>query len=547
VSTALRLVVCVRWRPPAEDAEEVLSAGQEWGAFARPLADRATALGGRIVGWQPGGLSVDFAVDGLQDAVDFLLDEPLSPELSCGIAHGELTMLTGSSRMALCTGEVLGVVVKLADYARPGEVLVTPELVAATSDELITTGAPRARAGRAAVPALILDLATPLRSLVSSPVASAAPVPVPGHASPGLAPSSLPPSPPAAPESERVGDPARAPRVPEILQSPRTDAAAEPVAPTTAVRADEGAHEDVASEPHIEPIEVEAQSEPENEPIEVEAQSEPENEPVEVEAQSEPENEPVEVEAQSEPENEPLEATSAQDATLDAVEADAVEIEPLDDEADHEQIEPLEIEASSPEAPEPPRQPASVEPEAQMLPLPREAASRPPMPSTPPVTLRSDQVERLREAASLVQADSIFPASMAEALGRRDASSLDRMAASYRERNQHALAFRLDAIASLVRGHSSEALRELRSAQQRSLESSLSEQCRARLAYAVGLSAAGRQREAFIEALGALARAREAKDQRGERACVRFLAQVARVFDEPEAAARWQALSLPPA
>ncbi len=534
MSTALRLVVCVRWRPPAEDAEEVLSAGQEWGAFARPLADRATALGGRIVGWQPGGLSVDFAVDGLQDAVDFLLDEPLSPELSCGIAHGELTMLTGSSRMALCTGEVLGVVVKLADYARPGEVLVTPELVAATSDELITTGAPRARAGRAAVPALILDLATPLRSLVSSPVASAAPAPAP-QASPGLAPSSLPPSPPAAAESEGVGDSARAPRVPELLPSPRADAAVEPVAaPTAALQADtlqadtlladEGAHESVVSEPHIEPLDLEAHSEPELEPVEVEAHSEPEHEPVEVEAHSEPES-----------------------ASLAEADADAIEIEPLDDEAELEHIEPLEIEASSPEASVPPQQPPSAQPEAQILPAPRETASRPPMPSAPAITLRSDQVDRLREAASVVQADSIFPASMAEALGRRDASSLDRMAASYRERNQHALAFRLDAIASLVRGHSSEALRELRGAQQRSLESSLSEQCRARLAYAVGLSAAGRQREAFIEALGALARAREAKDQRGERACVRFLAQVARVFDEPEAAARWQALSLPPA
>ncbi len=522
MSTALRLVVCVRWRPPAEDAEEVVSAGQEWGAFARPLADRATALGGRIVGWQPGGLSVDFAVDGLQDAVDFLLDEPLSPELSCGIAHGELTMLTGSSRMALCTGEVLGVVVKLADYARPGEVLVTPELVAATSDELITTGAPRARAGRAAVPARILDLATPLRSLVSSPVASAEPVPVPGQSSPGLAPSSLPPSPPAATESEREGDSARAPRVPEMLPSPRTDAAAQSVvAPTATLQADERAHENVASEPA--------------------------SEPVEVEAHSEPDLEPVEVEAHSEPEVEPLDAESAPDAAHVEVEAEAIEIEPLDDEAEPEHIEPLEIEASSPEAPEPPQQPASVKPEAQMLPAPLEAASRPPMPSAPAITLRSDQVDRLREAASVVQADSIFPASMAEALGRRDASSLDRMAASYRERHQHALAFRLDAIASLVRGHSSEALRELRTAQQRSLESSLSEQCRARLAYAVGLSAAGRQREAFIEALGALARAREAQDQRGERACVRFLAQVARVFDEPEAAARWQALSLPPA
>jgi hypothetical protein len=166
---ALRLVVCVRWRPaPAleADAEAEATAGESWGVVARTLAERATALGGRIVGWQQGSLSVDFAVDGLQDAVDFLVDEPLGASLAGGFALGELEECLEGHRIALCSGEVLDVVQSLADAARPGEVLVSPELVQASRGELLTTGPVKKRPGREQVAAFALDVVHPLRSLL---------------------------------------------------------------------------------------------------------------------------------------------------------------------------------------------------------------------------------------------------------------------------------------------------------------------------------------------------------------------------------------------
>ncbi len=423
MSTALRLVVCVRFRPPADPDVDV-SAEQSWSQLLRPLAERATALGGRIVGWQTGGISVDFAVDGLQDAVDFLLDEPLSPELSCGLAHGDLTTLTGGSRMALCTGAALVTAAQLAEFARPGEVLVSPALVEATSGELCTTGAPKSsRAGREPVPALILDLANPLRSLI------------------------------------------------------------EPSSESTA--ADSASADSAVPTPLVAPI-----------PMSSREAGEPSDEAITAPAHPAPEP--------SEPE--------------------IVEISALEHEVpEHESLENEAVPPSGLDVP---------------------PSTAPSQPSQPPPSLRSDEVERFRQAATAVrvETDSIFPANVADALRKRDASSLDRMAEAYRERHQEALAVRLDAMASLVRGESAEALRSLRAAQQRALDGSLSEQCRARLALAVGLSAAGRSREAFVEALQALARAREGRDQRGERACARFLAQLSRGFEEPAAAATWDAL-----
>jgi hypothetical protein len=416
VTTALRLVVCVRFRPPADPDADV-SAEQAWSQLLRPLAERATALGGRIVGWQPGGISVDFAVDGLQDAVDFLLDEPLSPELSCGLTHGELATLTGGSRMALCTGAALVTAAQLAEFARPGEVLVAPELVEATGGELCTVGAPKSsRAGREPVPALILDLANPLRSLIE-------------------------------PSSESA-----------VADSAPADSAV----PT----------------PLVAPITMSSRDQ------------------------------------MAEPSDEAITAPA----------------HPAPDPSEPEILEISELEHEAPE-------PFGLEDQAS-------ASAAPSQPSQPPPSLRSDEVERFRQAATAVhvETDSIFPANVADALRRRDASSLDRMAETYRERHQDALASRLDAMASLVRGESAEALRSLRAGQQRSLDASSSEQCRARLALAVGLSAAGRSREAFVEALHALARAREGRDQRGERACARFLAQLSRGFEEPAAAATWDSL-----
>ena len=72
-----------------------------------------------------------------------------------------------------------------------------------------------------------------------------------------------------------------------------------------------------------------------------------------------------------------------------------------------------------------------------------------------------------------------------------------------------------------------------------------SERCRAELVLAIGLAAAGRAQEALLGALQALARAREARDEKGERACARFLAQLARGFGDEEEAAQWESLCAP--
>lgn len=168
-----RLVVCVRFRPsPPVVSDPVLdglvresSRNEPWHRVAPTLIERATALGGRIIGWQEGGLSVDFALDCLQDAVDFLVDEPLGPTLSCGLSHGELMTCLESRRMALCAGEPLGRAAELAELARPGEVLISPELALSSGGELMLRGPPEERAG---VPVLVLDIEQPLRSLLEA-------------------------------------------------------------------------------------------------------------------------------------------------------------------------------------------------------------------------------------------------------------------------------------------------------------------------------------------------------------------------------------------
>lgn len=166
---ALRLVVCVHFRPPPAEVEG--DASETWSGVARSLLERATALGGRVVGWRPRSLSVDFALDGLQDAVDFLVDEPLGSSLASGVALGELEECLESHRVALCSGEVLERAEALAAYARPGEVLVSPELVEAARGELLTRGPAKKREGREAVPAFVLDVVHPLRSLLVEAVA----------------------------------------------------------------------------------------------------------------------------------------------------------------------------------------------------------------------------------------------------------------------------------------------------------------------------------------------------------------------------------------
>jgi hypothetical protein len=112
------------------------------------------------------------------------------------------------------------------------------------------------------------------------------------------------------------------------------------------------------------------------------------------------------------------------------------------------------------------------------------------------------------------------------------------------DHSQEQLADRLDALACIARGAHGEALRLLWQSKERSRELLPVERCRAALALGVGLAAAGRSSDALLEALDGLARAREADDERGERACARLVAQLATAVGRPDLAAAWALLAV---
>src|SRR6185295_16724646 len=96
---------------------------------------------------------------------------------------------------------------------------------------------------------------------------------------------------------------------------------------------------------------------------------------------------------------------------------------------------------------------------------------------------------------------------------------------------------RMTGFVALRRGATTDALRRLRSAAEAVKEPA--QRARARLAYGVALASAGRMEGALLEALAALARAREAVDVHGEHACARFLARLSSATGHADAAAVW--------
>jgi hypothetical protein len=94
---------------------------------------------------------------------------------------------------------------------------------------------------------------------------------------------------------------------------------------------------------------------------------------------------------------------------------------------------------------------------------------------------------------------------------------------------------RLDALASLAEGREGEALASLRAAVE--VASDATSRCRASLAYAIALASVGRDFDALLEAMNALARAREGGDRRGERACLVFVGDLAHAGGQTEALA----------
>ncbi|WP_437743985.1 hypothetical protein WMF39_02680 [Sorangium sp. So ce1504] len=125
-----------------------------------------------------------------------------------------------------------------------------------------------------------------------------------------------------------------------------------------------------------------------------------------------------------------------------------------------------------------------------------------------------------------------------QALVQGDLRTLERLVGELRRTGEHLeLAERMTGLISLGRGAKEEALRRFRIAAE--ADASPSQRARALLAYGVALAAAGRTEGALLEALSALARAREAEDPHGEQACAQFLAQLAAATGHEEAAHAW--------
>jgi hypothetical protein len=124
------------------------------------------------------------------------------------------------------------------------------------------------------------------------------------------------------------------------------------------------------------------------------------------------------------------------------------------------------------------------------------------------------------------------------ALLQGDVAALERLIVELQESGEHAeLVERMSGFVALRRGATADALRRLRAATEAVKEPA--QRARARLAYGVALASAGRSESALLEALEALARAREAGDPHGEHACALFLARLSAAAGHPDAASVW--------
>lgn len=148
-----------------------------------------------------------------------------------------------------------------------------------------------------------------------------------------------------------------------------------------------------------------------------------------------------------------------------------------------------------------------------------------PAPKTPAKPASSDVPSELAELAK-------------QALLQGDLATLEQLITQLRLTGEYGdLVERMSGFVALGRGAKAEALRKLRAAAD--IEQPPAQRARALLAYGVALAATGSTENALLEALSALARAREAGDQHGEEACARFLARLSSATGNSEAAAQW--------
>ncbi|MGK3997260.1 hypothetical protein [Sorangium sp. So ce1024] len=158
----------------------------------------------------------------------------------------------------------------------------------------------------------------------------------------------------------------------------------------------------------------------------------------------------------------------------------------------------------------------------------------------PPGDAAGDPLAKTSESPVLSMSDiAVRLAELARrALVQGDLRALERLVGELRRTGERAdLVERMSGLIALGRGAKDDALRRLRIAAE--AEAEPAQRARALLAYGVALAAAGRAEGALLEALSALARAREADDRRGEQACARFLARLAAAAGHEEAARTW--------
>jgi hypothetical protein len=158
-------------------------------------------------------------------------------------------------------------------------------------------------------------------------------------------------------------------------------------------------------------------------------------------------------------------------------------------------------------------------------------------PAAPPASIRAPSMRAPSGAEGP-------PSAAVDAFRKGDLEAVERMATQVRvDEGRTGLAERLQAMAKLARGETGDAIRSLRDAADEARRTASRDRCRAALALAVALAAASRHEEALIEALDALARAREFGDERGEHACLRFLSRLAATAGHHDVAEAWAATS----
>lgn len=156
-----RIVVYFRWEL-ASIASEELSAHFE---RARRVRDHAAALGGSVCAWGPDGFAIELLAECFEEtlvlvaqAIDEASQTPDLGGFSIGISQGAMAPLSDPNPFgALGFGTPLVIASGLARIARPGEVLLDPEMPAVAQGEVPTFGVTAGAVGKLRLRGLVLD------------------------------------------------------------------------------------------------------------------------------------------------------------------------------------------------------------------------------------------------------------------------------------------------------------------------------------------------------------------------------------------------------